>query len=90
MCKQCSSRRIQCNYGSIEELYGKAAKKTLKILLKKNNVHFLGSDCHREGSIYLIIPQAIKKIKKIIGEDEFYKISTINPKKILEDTDWES
>ena len=81
---------IQCNYGSIEELYGKAAKKTLKILLKKNNVHFLGSDCHREGSIYLIIPQAIKKIKKIIGEDEFYKISTINPKKILEDTGWES
>lgn len=80
---------IQCNYGSIEELYGKAAKKTLKILLKKNNVHFLGSDCHREESIYLVIPQAIRKIKKIIGEDEFYKISTINPKKILDDEGFE-
>lgn len=81
---------IQCNYGSIEELYGKAAKKTIKTLLKRKQVHFLGSDCHREKSIYLVIPQAIKKIKRIIGEDEFYKISTINPNKILEDLNWDS
>ena len=34
---------IQCNYGSIVNLYGREAEKTIKTLLKKNQVHFLGS-----------------------------------------------
>lgn len=78
---------IQCNYGSILELYGKEAKNTLKILLKRNLVHFLGSDCHNQDTIYKVIPNAIKKIKRIIGEKNFYIISTKNPKKILENED---
>ena len=79
---------IQCNYGSILELYGKKAKQTVKILLKRNQVDFLGSDCHREKTIYQIIPQAIKKIKKIIGDSNFYKISTLNPQKVLNNEAW--
>lgn len=78
---------IQCNYGSILDLYGKEAKNTLKNLLKKNIVHFLGSDCHNQNTIYKIIPNAIKKIKRIIGDKNFYKISTLNPKKILQNED---
>ena len=46
---------IQCNYGSIVNLYGREAEKTIKTLLKKNQVHFLGSDVHRENGTYLII-----------------------------------
>ena len=79
---------IQCNYGSILELYGKKAKQTIKILLKENQVDFLGSDCHTENTIYPIIPHAIKKIKKIIGNEAFYKISTENPKKVLNNQVW--
>lgn len=79
---------IQCNYGSILELYGKKAKQTIKILLKENQVDFLGSDCHTENTIYPIIPHAIKKIKKIIGNEAFYKISTENPKKVLNNQAW--
>ena len=79
---------IQCNYGSILGLYGAVAKKTMKILLKNNQVDFLGSDCHREKTIYSIIPEAVKKIKKIVGEKEFYKLSTQNPKKVIEDEEW--
>lgn len=52
---------IQCNYGSIVNLYGREAEKTIKTLLKKNQVHFLGSDVHRENGTYLIILDAIKK-----------------------------
>lgn len=55
---------IQCNYGSIVNLYGREAEKTIKTLLKKNQVHFLGSDVHRENGTYLIILDAIKKNKK--------------------------
>ena len=75
---------IQCNYGSIVNLYGREAEKTIKTLLKKNQVHFLGSDVHRENGTYLIILDAIKKIRKIIGENKINELTTINPKKILQ------
>lgn len=79
---------IQCNYGSILEFYGKKAKQTFKILLKNDQVDFLGSDSHRENTIYPLIPKAMKKIKKIIGDKVFYKISTENPKKVLNNEEW--
>lgn len=80
---------IQCNYGSIVNLYGREAEKTIKILLKKNQVHFLGSDVHRENGTYLIILDAIKKIRKIIGENKINELTTINPKKILQNEEWQ-
>lgn len=79
---------IQSNYGSILDLYGKNARNTLKILLKKNLVHFLGSDCHREKSVYTLIPDALKKIKKIVGKKALYEITTTNPQKILNNDIW--
>lgn len=80
---------IQCNYGSIVNLYGREAEKTIKTLLKKNQVHFLGSDVHRKNGTYLIILDAIKKIRKIIGENKINEITTINPKKILQNEEWQ-
>ena len=80
---------IQCNYGSIVNLYGREAEKTIKTILKKNQVHFLGSDVHRENGTYLIILDAIKRIRKIIGENKINEITTINPKKILQNEEWQ-
>ena len=80
---------IQCNYGSIVNLYGREAEKTIKTLLKKNQVHFLGSDVQRENGTYLIILDAIKKIRKIIGENKINELTTINPKKILQNEEWQ-
>ncbi len=80
---------IQCNYGSIVNLYGREAEKTIKTILKRNQVHFLGSDVHRENGTYLIILDAIKKIRKIIGENKINELTTINPKKILQNEEWQ-
>ena len=80
---------LQCNYGSILGQYGNKAKKTFEKMLKKNQVSFLGSDCHKQDSIYTKIPKAVKKIKKIIGEEEFNIISTVNAKKVLNNEKWE-
>ena len=66
----------------VESLYAKT-------ILKKNQVHFLGSDVHRENGTYLIILDAIKKIRKIIGENKINEITTINPKKILQNEEWQ-
>lgn len=79
---------IQCNYGSILGQYGKEAKKVIKHLLKKDLVHFMGSDCHRKGSVYLEVPKAIKKIEKIVGKEKLYKITTTNAQKILNNEQW--
>lgn len=79
---------IQCNYGSILGQYGKETKKTIKTLLKKNLVHFMGSDCHRKDGIYLEIPKAVKKIEKIVGKQKLHEITTSNAQKIINNEQW--
>ena len=79
---------IQCNYGSILGIYGKEAKKTVKILLKEDLVHFMGSDCHKKESIYLEVPKALKKIEKIIGKKKIYELTTSNAQKIINNEKW--
>ncbi len=76
---------IQSNYGSFIGKYGKHAKKTVKILLKHNMIHFLGSDVHRPKAIYINISKAIEEIKKIIGSEKFKQITEENPKLVLDD-----
>ena len=79
---------IQCNFGSVIGQYGKKVEHTIKRLFKNGQVHFLGSDCHRENSVYKEIPDAVQKIKSLIGEDEFNKITVLNPKKVLNNEEW--
>lgn len=74
---------FQSNYGSMVEIYGKHAKKTLIKLLKKGYIDFLASDVHRPDTIYSVIDKSKNKIKKIIGEEALYKLTTENPRKIL-------
>lgn len=78
---------LQSNYGSIVDMYGKEAKKTLKKLLKMNLVSFLGTDTHKEETIYKVIPKILKKLKKVISEEKLYEITTLNPRKILDNQD---
>jgi len=74
---------IQCNYGSILGQYGNNAKKTVKYLFKHNLVQFLGSDTHKQNTIYPTIGKAIKKITKIIGQDRMTELTDKNAKNIL-------
>ena len=78
---------LQSNYGSIVDIYVKEAKKTLKKLLKMDFISFLGTDTHKEGTIYQIMPQILKKFKRVISEEKLYEITTENPRKILENQD---
>ena len=79
---------IQCNFGSILGIYGSNSKKIIKHLLKNNLVHFVASDCHSKNGIYLQIPKALKKIKRLVGKEKIYEITTLNPQKILNDEEW--
>ena len=79
---------MQCNFGSILGMYGNEPKKVMKHLLKKDLVHFVASDCHNKGGVYLKVPKAVKKIEKIIGKEKTYEITTLNQQKILKDEEW--
>ena len=74
---------FQANYGSIIGMYGLKAKKTLKILLKNNLISFFGSDAHRPEQVYNTMPKIIKKLKKIISNEEFEEFTEINPERVL-------
>jgi protein-tyrosine phosphatase len=74
---------FQSNYGSIIGQYGTKAKKTVELLIKNNFVHFLGSDVHRENTIYKEIPKALKYLGEIIPKEEVDELTTINAKLVL-------
>ena len=75
---------FQGNYASILGYYGKKPQKTIKILLRNNLIHFLGSDVHRQNTIYKMMPNILNKLEKLIGKEELYKLTTYNPKMVLE------
>lgn len=79
---------FQSNYGSILGQYGKDSKKLMKYLLINNMVSFLSTDSHSVNSKILNnFEKAKLKIIKIIGKDNFDKLSNHNIKKVLEDMD---
>lgn len=74
---------FQSNYGSIIGLYGFSTKKTIKKMLKMNLIDFLGSDAHKENTIYPKISIAKNKILKLITKQKLQIISHDNIEKVL-------
>lgn len=70
---------IQSNYGSIIGQYGTKAQIIARKLLENNMVHFLGTDVHRQNTIYKKIPMILQEIESIIGKDKLEELTTINP-----------
>ena len=74
---------MQCNFGSFIGMYGKKAEIIAKKMLENDMVHFLGSDVHRQNTIYKKIPNIINKIESLIGSEKLSKITEINPSFVL-------
>lgn len=74
---------MQCNYASIIGYYGEKAKLIAKKMFENKSVHFLGSDVHRPKTIYPRIPNILKEIQNIIGEQKLEELTTINPELVL-------
>ena len=75
---------MQSNYGSIIGEYGEKAQIIVKKLLENNMVHFLGSDVHRENTIYPKMPKILSELNKLIGEEKVHELTEINPKLVLQ------
>lgn len=74
---------MQSNYGSIIGQYGEKARIIVEKMFENNLVHMLGSDVHRQNTIYPKIPQILSEINEIIGEEKLKELTTANPKSVL-------
>lgn len=79
-----SGALLQGNFGSIVDMYGRNARKTLEKLLKKDKISFMASDVHRPNSIYIKMPKIIKKLEKIVGRQQVELLTNTNPSLVLE------
>ena len=76
---------MQSNFGSVIGQYGKKAQVIAEKMLESNLVNFLGSDAHREKSIYTHLKSAINKVKSIVGKEKFDEITHFNLMKVIKD-----
>lgn len=74
---------MQSNYGSIIGQYGKKAQMLVIKFLENNMVHMLGSDAHRQNTIYTRIPEILNELYSIIGEEKTNELTTVNPTLVL-------
>ena len=74
---------MQCNYGSIIGQYGQKAEIIVQKFLENNMVHMLGSDVHRENTVYPKIPFILTKLSGIIGDDKLQELTTTNPNLVI-------
>ena len=70
---------MQANYGSILGQYGEKAQIIVKKFFEANMIHFLGSDVHRQNTIYKRIPKALNEIRNIVGPEKLEELTTKNP-----------
>ena len=81
---------FQANYGSIIGMYGKKAEKTLKKLLKNDLIRFFGTDSHRIDQVYTKMPKILKKLHKVLSDEEIEEFTVINPQKVLNNEEIEN
>lgn len=74
---------MQANYGSILGQYGEKPQIIVRKLLENNMIHFLGTDVHRQKTIYKRIPEALAEIKDIVGGAKLEELTTTNPMLVL-------
>ena len=74
---------MQSNFGSILGIYGEKAQMIVRKFFESNMIHFLGTDVHRQNSIYPKVPEALVEITKIIGDEKVKELTKINPRLVL-------
>ena len=74
---------MQSNYGSFIGRYGESAEIIARKLLENNMVHLLGSDAHRANTIYPQVPNVLKELKRLVGEEKVIEMTDTNPKLVL-------
>ena len=70
---------MQSNFGSFIGQYGTKAEYIAKNLLLKDMVHFLGTDVHREKTVYVRMPQILSELQRMVGKEKIDELTQTNP-----------
>ncbi len=73
---------MQIDAGSLIGHFGENCKNTVIKLLKRNMVHFMGSDAHNDGKRNFCLKSAVNICEELIG-DLTEKLVFDNPQKLL-------
>lgn len=74
---------MQCNFGSFVGQYGTKAEIIAKTLLLNDMVHLLGSDVHKQNTVYPKMPEIISELRRMVGEERLEELTEINPELVL-------
>lgn len=74
----------QLNLSSLLGLYGRRVKKTAKVIVKHNMIHFVGTDSHKPMESNYKINKTTRILNKLIGSEKTLKLTSCNPEKIAE------
>jgi len=72
---------LQGNITSLNDKYGKFARKNLELLLKKHMIHVLGTDTHMGGNVEL--DKCLTKLKELVSKDMYNDLINNNFEKIV-------
>ena len=68
----------QLNLPSLESMYGKSIQNCANIILEHKMIHFIGTDAHSNRNRSPKVKDSLVKLRKIVGEEEFIKITSTN------------
>jgi protein-tyrosine phosphatase len=74
---------IQMNLGSLVDYYGKTVRKAAEQILKLKMVDVIATDSHSPDQLRAIVPEGLKRLRKIAGEKAVEMLMKINPAKVL-------
>jgi len=74
---------IQMNLGSLIDYYGKTVRKAAEQILKLKMADVIATDAHSPEQLMAIVPEGIKRLRKIAGEKAVQVLMKINPAKVL-------
>jgi len=74
---------IQMNLGSLVDYYGKTVRKAAEQILKLKMVDLIATDAHSPEQLAAIVPQGLKRLRKLAGEKAVHVLLKVNPAKVL-------
>lgn len=80
---------VQINIPSLEGRLGEAVRETAVKLLKHDMVHFIGSHAHSDIRRSPNISDGLEILRKLIGENYYLELVSINPQKVINNEDIE-
>lgn len=75
---------IQVNATSVTGGNGRTAKKFVKQLMKSDDIHFIATDAHSDGTRAPKLDACVKWIGKKFGQDYVHTLLVQNPQKVLD------